>query len=172
MPLTGAKINSLKPKEKRIRCADGGGLYVDIMPSGAKIFRLADRSAGKQRTAVIGAYPDVRLSDARLKAAEFNKSPRKDVHPKTKEELESDPLNAVSRVDKPTWREIAMDYLMLRRRSGAAPRTVAKLNRQIKLTIATLGDRSIDQISTQDVLDAVNPIAEDGRVETELLPDL
>lgn len=65
----------------------------------------------------------------------------------------------------PLWDEIARDYLMLRQRSGAAKRTMAKLDRQVGVTIKKLGQRPIDQITAEDVLDVVNPIAEKGQVE-------
>ena len=133
------------------------------MPSGKKVFRLAYRSNGKQRTAVIGEYPTVRLADARLRAAELKRSLRDGVDPKQAEkaavDAESEEQTAA------LWRDIAQDYLMLRQRSGAAPRTMAKLDRQIGVTIRKLGTRPIDQISAQDVLAVVNPIAERGQVE-------
>ena len=50
MPLTDAQIKSFKPENKRIRKSDGGGLFMDVMPSGKKVFRLAYRFGDKQRT--------------------------------------------------------------------------------------------------------------------------
>ena len=70
MALTDAQIRSFKPENRRVRKSDGGGLFVDVMPSGNKIFRLAYRFNGKQRTLVIGDYPHIRLADSRLRAAE------------------------------------------------------------------------------------------------------
>lgn len=54
---------------------------------------------------------------------------------------------------------------MLRQRSGAAPRTLQKLNRQIQVTIDACGDRRITSITAEDVLAVVNPIADQGYVE-------
>ena len=71
MPLTDAEIRGFKSEKQRFRRSDGGGLFVDVMPSGKKVFRLAYRSGGKQRTAWMGDYPFTRLADARLKASEF-----------------------------------------------------------------------------------------------------
>jgi len=48
-----------------MRKSDGGGLFIDVMPSGSKVFRLAYRINGKQRTLVIGDYPTVKLADGR-----------------------------------------------------------------------------------------------------------
>jgi len=163
MALSDAQIKSFKAGEKRFRRADSGGLFLDVMPSGKKVFRLAFRSGGKQRTAVIGDYPVMRLADARLKAAELKRELRSGNDPKR----ESDQLAELERNKRnlPVWKDIARDYLMLRQRSGAATRTMAKLDRQIEVTISALGSRPIDSITAEDVLGVVNPIAENGHVE-------
>lgn len=166
MSLTDAEVKSFKSHGKRLRRSDGGGLFLDVMPSGRKFFRLAYRSSGKQRTALIGEYPQVRLIDARLKAAEIKTALRSGVDIKEPEDA-SEPAEATEpEPAKPMWREVARDYVMLRQRSGAARRTMAKLVRQVELTTEKLGDYALDEITSEDVLAVVNPIAEDGRVET------
>ncbi|MEQ6969963.1 Arm DNA-binding domain-containing protein [Pectobacterium polaris] len=47
MPLTDAKIRSTKPTSKPIKLADGGGLYLEVRPSGSKLWRYRYRIAGK-----------------------------------------------------------------------------------------------------------------------------
>ncbi len=145
IPLTNAQIKSFRPAEKRFRHSDGGGLFIEVMPSGKKIFRLAYRISGKQRTAWIGDYPATGLADARLKVAELKLALRsgsdpKDVVDKANRRKGSDPAS----VDH-CWRDIANDYLMLRQRSGAAPRTVQTLTRQLGTTITAYEHRSIVQ---------------------------
>lgn len=162
MSLTDAQIKSFKPGKKRVRKSDSGGLFMDLMPSGKKVFRLAYRFDGKQRTLVIGEYPTVKLADARLKAAEHKQSLREGIDPNAiPNTLIPDSEKEIS----PIWRDIAQDYLMLRQRSGAAIRTMQKLHRQIGVTIDQLGDRELSKITAQDVLSVVNPIAEEGHVE-------
>lgn len=166
MALTDAQIRSLKASSKRIRKFDGGGLLLDLMPSGRKVFRLAYRFNGLQRTAVIGDYPDVRLADARLKAAEFKSSLKSGVDPNALAEINLDEVpKAPEHEAQMVWRDIARDYLLLRQQNGAAPRTMAKLDRQIGVTIQALGTRPIEDITAQDVLNVVNPIAAKGQIE-------
>ena len=163
MPLTDAEIRGFTPANQRFRRSDGGGLFIDVMPSGKKVFRLAYRSDGKQRTALIGEYPNVRLADARLRAAELKRSLRDGV-----DGTAADPTSPVTVSQTPAaplWRDVAQDYLMLRQRSGAAARTLAKLDRQVNVTIRKLGTRPIATITAEDVLSVVNPIAERGHVE-------
>lgn len=37
MPLTDSAIKALKPVEKRFKVFDGGGLYLEVLPTGSKV---------------------------------------------------------------------------------------------------------------------------------------
>ena len=162
MALTDKEIRAFKPGPKRIRRGDGRGLVLEVLPSGNKVFRFTYRFAGKQRTLVVGEYPRVSLAEARIKVGEFKAQLRDGIDPK--EGVATEPVEPAVPVG-PTWREVAQDYLMLRQRSGAAQRTMTKLDRQVKVTTDAYGDRLVTEISAEDVLAVVNPIAERGHVE-------
>ena len=66
MPLTDTRIRNAKPKPKPYKFSDGGGLYVLIMPSGARYWRMDYRFGGKRRTLALGVYPEVPLAQARV----------------------------------------------------------------------------------------------------------
>lgn len=63
-------IQSIKPAEKQEKFSDGDGLTLLVKPSGAKLWQLRYRFAGKEKTFSIGQYPLVPLSEARRKAFE------------------------------------------------------------------------------------------------------
>lgn len=65
MPLTDTAIRNAKPSDKPTRLFDGGGLYLEIAPSGGKWWRLKYRFAGKEKRISLGVYPDVSLAIAR-----------------------------------------------------------------------------------------------------------
>jgi hypothetical protein len=65
MPLTDVKIRQAKPGLKPIRLADGGGLYLEVVPSGGKWWRLKFRFEGKEKRLSLGVYPEVGLKEAR-----------------------------------------------------------------------------------------------------------
>ncbi len=65
MPLTDTACRNAKPTGKRWKLADGGGLFLQIEPSGSKLWRQAYRFNGKQKLLSHGAYPTVTLSKAR-----------------------------------------------------------------------------------------------------------
>ena len=44
---------------------DGGGLYIEVTPSGAKYWRLKYRYAGKEKRLALGVFSEVSLTEAR-----------------------------------------------------------------------------------------------------------
>jgi hypothetical protein len=62
MPLTDTAIRNAKPSEKLIKLSDSGGLHLLIKPSGSKLWRLAYRIGGKQKTLCLGIYPTISLA--------------------------------------------------------------------------------------------------------------
>jgi hypothetical protein len=73
MPLTDVACRTAKPGSKSRKIADGGGLYLEVMPSGSKYWRLKYRYAGKEKRLAIGVYPEVTLGEARDKRDEARK---------------------------------------------------------------------------------------------------
>jgi hypothetical protein len=70
-PLTQLQVRNAKAKDKPYKLADGGGLYLEVMPSGGKLWRMKFRqSDGKENRLSFGAFPDVSLVDARAKRDE------------------------------------------------------------------------------------------------------
>ena len=67
MPLTDTACkNSRCPSDKaRLRLADSGGLYLEIVPTGGRLWRWKYRYAGKEKRLALGSYPEVTLSMAR-----------------------------------------------------------------------------------------------------------
>jgi hypothetical protein len=66
MKLNDKACKSLKPKEKPYKKADGWGLYLDIKPSGSKLWRFKYRFNGKEKLLSFGSYPIVTLTAAIL----------------------------------------------------------------------------------------------------------
>lgn len=64
MPLTDTAIRKAKAQAKPYRMFDGGGLYLEVSPSGGKLWRWKYRIAGVEQRLSLGVYPDVSLSEA------------------------------------------------------------------------------------------------------------
>src|ERR1700735_151449 len=65
MSLTDTAIRNAKPGEKPVRLFDGGGLYLEVSPTGGKWWRLKYRFEGKEKRLSLGVYPDISLKAAR-----------------------------------------------------------------------------------------------------------
>lgn len=65
MALTDIKVRTLKRKDEPFKIGDGEGLFLLVQPNGSKLWRLAYRFLGKQKTLALGQYPAVSLRDAR-----------------------------------------------------------------------------------------------------------
>ncbi|MGX2042254.1 tyrosine-type recombinase/integrase [Methylocaldum sp. MU1018] len=68
MVLSDTKLRSLKPAGKAYQEADEGGLFLEVMPGGAKVWRMRYRIGGrgaKQEKITLGEYPAYSLAEAR-----------------------------------------------------------------------------------------------------------
>lgn len=65
MAITDVKARQAKAMARLYRIPDGGGLYLEVRPSGAKFWRYRYELRGKESMYTIGEYPDVTLSEAR-----------------------------------------------------------------------------------------------------------
>jgi integrase len=61
-------VEAAKPRARRYRLSDGGGLLLEVHPSGAKVWLCRLTVAGKRRDLGLGGYPTVSLKDARVAA--------------------------------------------------------------------------------------------------------
>lgn len=68
MALSDTKLRNLKSVDKSYQEADDGGLFVEVMPGGAKVWRMRYRIGGrgaKQEKVTLGDYPTYSLAEAR-----------------------------------------------------------------------------------------------------------
>lgn len=70
MPLTDTQCRAAKPKSKPYKLSDFEGLYLEVMPSGSKLWRLKYRFHKKEKRISFGVYPKTSLLAARQKKDE------------------------------------------------------------------------------------------------------
>lgn len=63
--LTDTQVQQAEAHDRPYKMADGGGLYVHVLATGARIWRYDYRLHGKRATLTLGRYPDVTLTAAR-----------------------------------------------------------------------------------------------------------
>lgn len=87
MPLTDAKIRNTKPGDKPIKLTDGGGLYLEVRTTGAKLWRYRYRIVGKENVFAVGEYFNdkrgghVSLDDARGERDKARALIKQGIHP-------------------------------------------------------------------------------------------
>lgn len=81
MKLNDVAVRKAKPEAKPYKIADGGGMYLEVMPNGSKYWRFKYRFGGKEKRLAFGVYPDVSLSLARQRRDDARKLLANDVDP-------------------------------------------------------------------------------------------
>jgi hypothetical protein len=79
--LTDKAVKNAKQRQKAYKLFDGAGLYLEITPSGGKLWRLKYYYLGKEKRISLGPYPLVTLAEAREKRDEAKKLLLKSLDP-------------------------------------------------------------------------------------------
>lgn len=79
--LTPTKINNVKPKARLYKLSDGGGLFLEVTPSGLKTWRYQYRHGAVRKTVSIGKYPEIGVADARERHFELRSQVAKGIDP-------------------------------------------------------------------------------------------
>lgn len=61
MPLSDVQIRSLKPRDRIYKISDANSLYLEVHPTGARLWRFKYNWHGKQKRIALGAYLGVGL---------------------------------------------------------------------------------------------------------------
>ena len=119
--LNDTRVRTTKPCQRPIKLSDSGGLYLLIAPHGSKLWRLAYRFGGKQKTLAIGAYPTFTLKAARDKREEAKRLLANGVDPSTQRRLEKQITTTGN-----TFRAVAEEVLAKLEKEGRADVTLTK----------------------------------------------
>ncbi len=81
MKLNARQVDAAKPREKAYKLADGAGLYLEVVPSGSRYWRMKYRFNGKEKRMAFGVYPTVSLAQARALRDEAKKKLAEGIDP-------------------------------------------------------------------------------------------
>jgi len=159
--LNDTRVRTVKACERPIKLSDSGGLYLLIQPHGSKLWRLAYRFGGKQKTLAIGVYPTITLKQAREKRDEAKRLLAANMDPSTERRLEK--LGAST---SNTFRVVAKELLMKLEREGRAEATLVKQRWLLHFAYPAIGDRPVAEITAPEVLSVLRKVEARGRYET------
>jgi integrase len=63
--LTATQVAKARPDSSTTKLFDGGGLYLEVAPSGSRYWRMKYRFLGREKRLAFGVYPAVSLAEAR-----------------------------------------------------------------------------------------------------------
>lgn len=163
MPLSDTAIRAAKPSEKTQRLFDGGGLYLEVAPSGGKWWRLKYRFGGKEKRISFGVYPDIGLKDARERRDVARKLLANDVDPG-----ENRKIQKAAKVERATnsFEAIGREWFAKNRETWAPSHADKIIKRLENDVFPWLGGKAIAEITAPDVLATLRRIESRGTLDT------
>ncbi|CAM5779536.1 tyrosine-type recombinase/integrase [Ottowia pentelensis] len=165
MALTDTFVKQVKPTGRSAgdKYSDGGGLFLHVMPTGSKYWRLAFRHAGKQRLLALGVYPAVSLAKAR-KGRDAARELLADGQDPGEVKREASAARAVAAAN--TFELVAREYHKIKA-SGWSEKYAHKwLTGMESYLFPALGRRPIGSITARQVLDVLRLVEKRGILDT------
>lgn len=161
--LTDRSIRALQATQKPRRAFDGGGLYLEVAPTGARYWRLKYRYGGKEKRLALGVYPEISLTEARGKRDDARALLRQGKDPgavKKSERLRASVGAAES------FEAVAREWLD-KQKAKMSSATFAKAVWTFEdLLFPWLGSQPVRSISATELLTTLRRIEARGRYET------
>ena len=154
MKLTATKVKkaTCPPNKKQVKFSDGHGMYLLVMASGSKYWRLDYSIHNARKTLALGIYPQVSLSEARDLTAKAKRSIAKNI----------DPIN--KKVGQ-TFGDIYEEWL-LRRKGIIATKTYKNIGSRMKSVLPSIHKRKPEDITPPLVLSLLHKIEDKGTIHT------
>ena len=165
MKLSDTAVRKAKPKTKPYKMGDGGGMYLEVMPSGSKYWRLKYRYCGKEKKLAFGVYPDVPLTLARERRDEARKLLARDIDPgKHRKAVKASNIERAGN----SFEVIAREWFDSAKKAGKwvdshSEKIIRRLERDI---FPWLGGMPIADIEVPDMRNALERITKRGAFET------
>lgn len=161
MSLTDVRIRNTKSGSKPVRLFDGGGLYLEIMPSGGKLWRYKYRFGGKEKRIALGTYPEISLKDARNRHVEARKQLANGIDPG---EIKKAVKAVTSGAD--SFESVAREWHSKFSASWSESHRKKLLGRLELYLFPWIGKRSVNEITAPELLMVIRKIEAKGHLET------
>lgn len=149
--LTTPKVERAKRRDKPYPLTDGGGLYLDVLPTGSKVWRYKYHRDGKREKVTIGPYPVFGIEKAR----DEHRRLREQLHD-GKSPAQAKKAAAIERkaaearaVDFRTFAGRWVEETLFYRSAGYRAQTVRWLDQYV---YPAIGERPLGSIEPADVL--------------------
>ena len=160
-PLTDLAIKALKSCEKQYRVYDAKGLYLQINPTGSKLWRYKYQFQGKEKLLSLGPYPEVTLAEARELRDEARKILRSGDDPGAIKKQQKAVASASN-----TFQAVAEEWLQIKAPGWSASHLVDNTQRLNNHVFPFVGNHEISEITPMAILEVIR------RLETRNTPEL
>lgn len=162
--LTDATIKQEPTPERPKKMSDGGGLYIELSPSGARTWRWAYRHGGKQKTLTIGAYPKVTLAAARKARDAARDRLQHGFDPVIEQQQEKERARFAAGT---TFELVGKEWQDKRKQEDLSGSSYRKDKQMLDHhAYPALGDRAIDTITAPEILTLLRRVEGKGAVHT------
>jgi len=164
--LTDAAIKNAKPRPKAYKLSDGGGLYLEVSPTGGKLWRLKYRIHGKEKRLSIGIYPTIGLKEARARRDEAKKLLAQGIDPSAAKKEARKIAAALVRDESATFEAVASEWYSKKTVAlspGHQKKVLSRLENQL---FPYIGKIPLSKLEPADILHAVRHAEERGLIET------
>jgi integrase len=148
-------IRAAKAAAADFKINDGGGLFLLVRKTGAKLWRYRYKIAGKENLFALGEYPLMSLGEARAARDEAGKLVKQGVHPahhrKAEKEKNIEATEAGKRKTENTFRRAALAWLEDGRKQWAPSTIVAKQSRLDRFILPKIGDHPIEELTIKEL---------------------
>jgi integrase len=161
--LSDLAVKNAAVKEKPYKLADGAGLYVEVMPNGAKYWRWKFRFGGKEKRLALGVYPQTSLKAARKAARDA-----KDLLNEGTDPSEARRLDKIARTvsSANSFRAIAEEWFE-KEKAHWSPSHIERLTWVFQSTLFPfIGERPIGNITPPELLAALRRTESRGALES------
>lgn len=163
--LSDAKVRAAKPRDSLFKLADGGGLFLWIMPTGNRVWRFRYVLQGKEKSLSIGAFPDVGLADARKRASAARVRLSEGGDPAADKQDAKRAATAAAVAGEETFEFIAREWHHTRGTKWTPKHRAQVLTSLEQDIFPEFGARSIREITGSDVLGALRKVEDRGALE-------
>ena len=149
MPLCDLDCRQAKGKDKAYRLYDSGGLYLDIKPTGTKVWRLKYKFLNREKLLTIGKYPNISLLQARIKQSEAKRLIENEVDPA---QHKQDEKKARRFKQTQTFELVAREWHQQNLDKWCATHAKDILHRLKNNVFIFVGQKPINTLTVQDIL--------------------
>ncbi len=163
MPLTAIEVRNARPAEKTRKMFDGGGMYLEVSPSGGKWWRLKYRFDGKEKRLSLGVYPDISLKEARERRTEARKLLANGVDPSEYRKA-SKAMNAEKAAN--SFEAIAREWYVKHSPNWSTSHSSRIIRRFERDIFPWIGGRPVSGITAPQLLEVIRRIEQRGALDT------